>query len=110
MAVPEETRDQHEKLKLFIVCINTKLEDLNLTIKKALDEESRYNKRVGEGNQAFLNSSYKPIKKLIKKKYLMPEYWTGLVLRQLALVPFPDSLYFGSCLKPELENPKPKAV
>ena len=29
----------------------------------------------------------------------MSEYQTGLVFRQLALVPFPDSSYLGLCLK-----------
>ena len=40
----------------------------------------------------------------------MSEYRTGYVFRQLALVPFPDSLDFGRCLKSKLENPKPNAV
>ena len=40
----------------------------------------------------------------------MSEYRTGLVFRQLALVPFPDSLDFGRCLKSELENPESKEV
>ena len=34
----------------------------------------------------------------------MSEYQTGLVFRQLALVPFPDSFNFERCLKSELEN------
>ena len=40
----------------------------------------------------------------------MSEYPTGLVFRQVALDPFPDSSDFGRCLKSELENPKPNAV
>ena len=35
-------------------------------------------------------------------------YWFGF--RQLALVPFPNSLDIGGCLKFELENPEPNAV
>ena len=38
------------------------------------------------------------------------EYQTGLVVRQLALVPFPDSSDFGQCLKSELENLEPTVV
>ena len=38
---------------------------------------------------------------------LMSKYLTGLVFRQLALVPFPDSMNFGCCLKSEIENPEP---
>ena len=40
----------------------------------------------------------------------MSEYQTGLVFRQLALVPFPDTSDFGCCLKSEQENPKLNAV
>ena len=40
----------------------------------------------------------------------MSEYWTGLVFRQLALAPFPDSSDFRRCLKSESENPKPNTV
>ena len=38
----------------------------------------------------------------------MSEYRTGVVFRQLALVPLPDSSDFGRCLKSELENPREK--
>ena len=42
--VPEDKRTQQEKLRTFIMCINNKIEDLNMTIKKAVDEEFRYSK------------------------------------------------------------------
>ena len=40
----------------------------------------------------------------------MSDYLTGLIFRQLALVPLLDSLDFRLCLKSELENPEPNAV
>ena len=40
----------------------------------------------------------------------MFEYKTGLVFRQLALVPLPDSSDFGRYLKSKHENPEPNKV
>ena len=40
----------------------------------------------------------------------MTKYQTGLVFRQMVLVPFPDSLDSGRCLKSKLENPEPNTV
>ena len=39
--LPTDPKDQNEKLKRFILCINQELEDLYLGIKKALDENCR---------------------------------------------------------------------
>ena len=38
----------------------------------------------------------------------MSEYRTGLVFRQLALVPFPDSSDFERCLKSKIEKSQTK--
>jgi len=41
--LPEMQSERNEKLKNFIICINQEIKDLGLEIKKAIDEESRYN-------------------------------------------------------------------
>jgi hypothetical protein len=41
VAMPEDRKEQAEKLKRFIICINEELDGLNIGIKKALDENCR---------------------------------------------------------------------
>lgn len=40
--LPEVQAERNEKLKNFIICINQEIRDLGLEIKKAIDEDSRF--------------------------------------------------------------------